>query len=187
MRGLVLSLSQPSSIFLVSLIVLSTNLLWAQGKSSLTASATQLFDAPSQLATVAVTQAHSLFTDRGLPLSVRQTQGETESGMKFFALHNTGAHRLPTNTEAALERSIKTAELRGQNQKKYSFGSATSKWLTFASIYGKVHHETVYSTDEPEYYAQHIPWAGSFILRLCRQAKLHPRVTGVLKVFRPQF
>ena len=35
MRGLVLSLSHLSSILLVSLLVLSTHLLWAQRKSPL--------------------------------------------------------------------------------------------------------------------------------------------------------
>ena len=185
MRGLILSLSHLSSILLVGFFVLSTHLLWAQGKPPLEAPPAQLFDAPSQLATVSEAQTHLPFTDRGLPPSFRQNQGQTESWMRFFPPYNKGDYRLPTNTEAALDQAARTAELRGEE--KYSIDSAPSKWLTFAPIYGKVHHETIYSVDQPEYYAQHIPWAGSFILRICRQAKVHPHVTRVLKAFRPQF
>ena len=183
MRGLVFSLSQLSSILLVSLIVLSTQLLWAQGKSSVEASPANLLDAPSHLASVAKARTHLFFADSGLPLSFKQTRGETQSGIRFFVPYNAGDYRLPSNTEAALSQAARTAL---RDQEKHPI-SSVPRWLTFAPINGKVHHETIYSIDQPEYYAQHIPWAGSLIVRICQQAEVHPRVTRVLKVFRPQF
>lgn len=39
--------------------------------------------------------------------------------------------------------------------------------------------------DSVEYYARHIPWGGPLILRVCRQAKAHPRVVRVLKFLVP--
>ena len=182
MRGLLLSLSHLSPILLVSLLVLSTHLSWAQRKSPLEEIPVQLLDTPAQLATVSEA-LH--FTDRGLPLSFTQNQGQTESWMRFFPPHNTSDYRLPTNTKAVLDQATRTAELRGKE--KYFLSSAPSKWLTFAPPYGKAHHETLDSVDELEYYAHHIPRAGSLIVRICQQAKVHPHVTRVLKVLRPQF
>ncbi len=97
MRGLVLSLSHLSPILLVSLLVLSTHLSWAQRKSSLEEIPLQLPDAPSQLATVSEAQTHLHFTyrGRGLPLSFKQSQGQTESWMRFFPHHNAADYRLP--------------------------------------------------------------------------------------------
>ena len=154
MRGLVLSLSRLSPILLVSLLVLSTHLLWAQRKSPPEEIPVQLFDAPTQL--VAVSEAQTLlhFNYRGLPLSFRQNQSQTESWMRFFPPDNTGDYGRP---------------------------------LTFASTYGNVHHETLNTADELEYYGYHIPWAGSLIVRICQQAKVQPHVTRVLKVLRPRF
>lgn len=185
MRGLGLSLPHLSSILLVSLLVLSTQLLWAQGKSRLQTIPVQLFDGPSQLAPVSEAQTHRPFTYRGLPLSFRQNQGQAESWMRFSPPYNTGHYRLPINTETVLDQAARTAELPGK--KKYFIGNASSKWLTFAPAHGKVHPETSDRVDEVEYYAQHIPWAGSLILRIRQQAKVHPHVTRVLKVFQPKF
>jgi len=185
MRDLFLSFSHPSPILLVGLLVLSTHLLWAQRKSPLEEIPIQLFDTPAHFATVSETQTHLHFTYRELPVSFRQNQGQTESSIRSFRPYNTGDYRLPTNTKAELDQATRTADLRGEE--KYFVGSAPSKWLTFAPTYGKVHHETIYGADELEYYGRHIPWVGSLIVRVCQQAKVHPQVTRVLKVLRPQF
>jgi hypothetical protein len=180
MRGLVLSLSHLSPILLVSLLVLSTHLLWAQRKSPREEIPVQLFDAPAQLATVSEAPTHLHF--RGLPLSFEQHRRQTESLMRLYP-NPIGDFRPPINTKAVLDQSTGTPELRGKE--KYFIGSAPSKWLTFAPTYGKVHHEMTYGVDELEYYAHHIPWAGSFIVRICQQAKAHPHVTRVLKILLP--
>ena len=127
MRGLVLSLSHLSSILLVSLLVLSTNVMWAQRTSTLEESAVQLPDAPSQVATVSEAQTHLHLPYKGLPLSFRQNQGQTESWMRFFS-DETGYDRLSINTNAVLNQDRGTAEFWGKN--KYFIGSAPTKWMT---------------------------------------------------------
>jgi hypothetical protein len=184
MRGVVLSLLHRSSILLVSLLVLSTHVLWAQRTSTLEESAVQLPDAPSQVATVSEAQTHLHLTYKGLPFSFKQNQGQTESWMRFFPDH-TGYGRLSINTNSVLNQDTGTAEFWGKN--KYSIGSAPTKWMTFAPTFGHVHHETRHGANDLEYYGRHIPWAGSVILRIGQQAKAHPHITSVLKTVHPRF
>jgi hypothetical protein len=183
MRGVVLSLSHLSSIPLVSLLMLSTHVLWAQRTSTLDESAVQLPDAPSQVA-VSEAQTHLHLTYRELLLSFRQNKGQTESWMRFFPDH-TGYDRLSINTKTALNQDTGTAEFWGNN--KYFIGSAPTKWMTFVPASGHVHHETIHGANDLEYYGHHIPWAGSVILRIGQQAKAHRHITSVLKMVRPRF
>jgi hypothetical protein len=157
MRGIVPSLSHVCSILLISLLVLSTHVLWAQRTSTLEESAVQLPDAPSRVSTVSEAQTHLHLTYKGLPLSFKQNQSQTEG----------------------------TAELWGKN--KCFIGSAPTKWMTFAPTFGHVHHETIHGANDLEYYGHHIPWAGSVILRIGQQAKTHPHITSVVKTLHPQF
>jgi hypothetical protein len=184
MRGVTLSLSHLSSILLVSLLVFSTHVLWAQRTSTLEESAAQLPDAPSWVATVSRGQTHLHLTYKGLPLSLGQNQGQTESWMRFFPDH-TGYDRRSINTNAVLNQHRGTPEFWGKN--KYFIGSAPTKWMTFSPIFGRVHHETIHGADDLEYYDHHIPWAGSVMLRIDRQAKAHPHITTVLKTVHPRF
>ncbi len=183
MRGAVLSLSHLSSILLGSLLVLSTHFLWAQRTSTLEESAVQLPDAPSRVATVSEAQTHLHLTYKGLPLSLRQNQGQTESSIRFFPDHT--GDRLSINTNTVLNQDTGTAEFRGKN--KYFIGSATTKWMTFAPTFGHLHHETIHGANDLEYFGHHIPWAGSVILRIGQQAKAHPHITSVLKTVQPRF
>jgi len=183
MRGVVLSLSQLSSILLVSLLV-STHVMWAQRASTLEESAVQLPDAPSRVATVSEAQTHPHPTHKGLPFSFKQNQGQTQSWMRFFPDH-TGYDRLFVNTNAVLNQDPGTAEFWGKN--KYFIGSAPTKWMTFAATFGHVHHETTHGGNDVEYYGHHIPWAGPTILRIGQQAKAHPHITTVLKSVHPKF
>jgi hypothetical protein len=182
MRGLILSLSHLSSILLVSLLVLSTHVLWAQRTSTLEESAAQLPDAPSRVATVSEAQTHLHLTYKGLPLSFKQNQGRTESWMRFFPDY-TGYDRLSSNINA-VNQDTGTAEFWGNN--KYFIGSAPTKWMTFAA-FGHVHHETIHGANDLGYYGHHIPWAGSVILRIGQQAKAHPHITSVFKTIHPRF
>jgi hypothetical protein len=184
MRGLVPSLSHRSSILLVSLLVLSTHGLWAQRTSTLEDSAVQLPDAPSRVATVSEAQTHLHLTYKGLPLSFRQNQGQTESRIRFFPDH-TGYDRLSIKTSTMLNQGSGTAEFWGKN--KYLIGSTPTKWMTFATTFGHVHHKTIHGANDLEYYGHHIPWAGSVILRVGQQAKAHPHITTVLKSVHPKF
>jgi hypothetical protein len=180
----VLSLSHLSSILLVSLLVLSAHVLWAQRTSILEESTVQLPDAPSWVATVSQAQTHLPLTYKGLPLSFKQNQGQTKSWMTFFPDH-TGYDRLFINTNVVLSQDTETAKFWGKN--KYFIGSAPTKWMTFAPTFGQVHYETIHGTNNLEYYGHHIPWAGSVILRIAQQAKAHPHITRALKTLHPRF
>jgi hypothetical protein len=184
MRGLVLSLSHLSSILLVSLLVLYTHVLWAQRTSTLEESAVQLPDAPSQVATVSEAQTQLYPTYKGLPLSFKQNQGQTESWMRLFPDH-TGYDSPPINANTALNQHTGTVEF--WCKKNYFMGSAPTKWMTFARTLGHVQHETIYGANDFEYYGHHVPWAGSVLLRIGQQAKAHPHITSVLKTVHPRF
>ena len=73
-----------------------------------------------------------------------------------------------------------------QKQSSPSF-APMMKWMTFAPTFGQVRPETVHSADGLESYGHHIPWAGSFILRVSQQAKAHPHITRALQVVQPRF
>jgi hypothetical protein len=124
MRGLVHSLSPLSSILLVSLLVLSTHVLWAQKTSNPEEGVVSLPDAPSPVATVSEAQTHLSLT------YFKQNRGQTESWMRSFPDH-TGYDRLSINTSAALNHYTGTAEFWSKN--KYSIGSAPPKWKWAAS------------------------------------------------------
>jgi hypothetical protein len=184
MRGVVLSLSHLSSILLVSLLTLSPHVLWAQRTSTPEESAVQLPDAPSWVATGSEAQTHLHLTHKGLPLSFKQNQGQTESWMRLFPDH-TGYDRLSINTKTVLNQDTGTAEFWGKN--KYLISSAPTKWMTFAPSFGHVRHETIHGANDLEYYGHHLPWAGSVIMRIGQQAKAHPHLTSVLKTVHPRF
>jgi hypothetical protein len=168
MRGLVLSLSHLSSILLVSLLVLSTQVLWAQRTSTREESAVPLPNAPSEV------QTHLDLTHEEFHLTFNQNQGQTESSMIFFP-DRTGYDRLSVNINAVLSQDTRTIEFWDPN--KYFIGSAPTKRMTFAPTLGHVHHETIHG----------IPWAGPVVLRIVKEAKAHPHVTTVLKTVHPRF
>jgi hypothetical protein len=181
MQGLALSRLHLSSILLISLSVLSTTILWAQRTPTLEQSAVQLPDAPSQVATVSKAQTRLHLTDKELPLSLRQNQGQSESWMRFFSGHD----RLSINTNAALNQDRGTTELWGKN--KGFMGSAPTNWMMFAPTFGHLHREMIDGANDLEYYGHHLPWAGSVILRIGQQARAHPHLTSVLKTVHPRF
>ncbi|HEX4920247.1 MAG TPA: hypothetical protein VFV92_05850 [Candidatus Bathyarchaeia archaeon] len=173
-----------SSILLVSLLVLSTHVLWAQRASTLEETAIQLPDAPSRVAMVSEAQTTVHLSYKGLPLSFRQNQGQTESWMRFFS-DEAGYNRRPINTTAVLNQDKGTAEFWSKN--KYFMGSSPTKWMTFAPTFGHLHHETIHDANDFEYYGHHIPWAGSVILQISKQARAHPHIASVLKAVHPRF
>jgi len=184
MRGLFVSFSKPSPIVLVGVLVLSTHLLWAQRTFPLENIPIQLLDTPAPFARVSEVQTPLHLTDKRLPLTFEQNQGQTESRMRLFP-HYPYYYRLPINTNGALYPATRTAELWGKE--KYLIGSAPSKWLKFAPTYGKVPHETTYRVEDLGHFGHHIPLVGSIIVRIGQQAKAHPHLTRVLTVLKPRF
>jgi hypothetical protein len=184
MRGIVLSILRLSSILLVSLLMLSTDVLWAQRTSTPKESAIQPPDAPSRVATISEAQTNLHLTCRGFPLGFKQNHSQTESWMRFFP-DLTGYDRVSINTNAVLNQDTGTAEVWGK--KKYFIGDAPTKRMTFAPAFGQVHHETTHGANDLEYYGHHLPWAGSIILRIGQQAKAHPHIASALKAVHPRF
>jgi hypothetical protein len=184
MRGLFLSLSHRCLIGLIGLLLLSTQLLWAQRASPPSKIALQLLDTPAPFARASETQTSRRFSYRELPLTFEQNPGQTESRMRIFP-HYPDQYRLPINTSAAPYPATRTAGLSGKE--KYFIGRAPSKWLTFAPTYGTVPHETAYSIENLEHLAHNIPWVGPIILRMGQQAKAHPHFARLLKVIKPRF
>jgi hypothetical protein len=174
MRSSFLSSARLSPILLLILLVLSTQTLWAQRTSPLEESAVARPGAPAPVATVSEGQTPLHLKYNGLPLAFEQNQAQTEAWMRLF----------PDNTNAVPGQDAGTVKFWGKD--RYFMGSASTKSMTFASTYGHVHHETIHGNDL-EYYGRHIPWAGSVVLRIGQQAKVHPHIAAVLKMVRPQF
>ena len=173
-----------SSLLLVTLLALSTHVLWAQRTSTSEETADRLPDAPSQVATVSEAQTRLHLRDTVLPLTFGQNQGQSASWKRLFS-GETGYDRRFINTTAVLNQNRGTTEFWGTN--KYFMGSPPTKWMMFAPTYGQVHHETIQGAKDLEYYGHHMPWAGSVILRLSQQARAHPHIASVLKAVHPKF
>jgi hypothetical protein len=183
MRSSFLSLARLSPIRLLTLLMLSTHILWAQKTSSLQESKILLPDAPAPLATVSEAQIRIHFPYNRLPLVFNPNQGHADSWMRFLPDH-TGYDSLPVNSSAVLGQDARTFKFGDKD--RYFIGSAPTQCMTFAPTCGHVHHETIHGNDL-EYYGRHIPWAGPVVLRIGQQAKVHPHITTVLKMVRPQF
>jgi len=183
MRSSFLSSARISPILLLMLLVLYTHILRAQRTSPLGESPVPLPDAPAPVATVSEAQIRLHLPYNRLPLVFNPNQGQTESWMRFFPDH-TGYDPLPVNSSAVLGQDTSTDKF--WDKDRYFVGSAPTECMTFAPTCGHVHHETIHGNDL-EYYGRHIPWAGPVVLRIGQQAKVHPHITTVLKMVRPQF
>lgn len=183
MRGYLLARGYLFFTLLVSLLVLSTHLLWAQITQPIEDISVRLFDAPIQLAPDPEARTHLGPVPEGLPLSPEATRSQTEPQARLFSPFT--SYYQPTNQQAAskLQHPTGLAELLGKA--KYFTGSASSQWLRSADA--RVHYPMIHPSDHLQYYGHRIPWAGPMILRVSQQAKAHPHLTGVLKLLQPQF
>jgi len=179
MRRQSLLLMPSFPILLVTSFVLSTHWLWAQQLPPPEEFQGGMFYRPIQLASAQEAQSHPGPASETLPDSPRS---QTESREKLF---RTGSYHASINPQAALNLQQPTGTAASLGKSKYFIGSPSSQWLT--SPYGNVHYRTIQPADHLQYYGHHIPWAGPTILRVSQQAKNHPHVTNVLKLFRPQF
>ena len=89
------------------------------------------------------------------------------------------------NTQTALNFQQPTGTSKLSGKPKYLTGRAPSPWLT--SGYGKAQSPTVRHANHLEYYSHYFPRAASSILRVSEQAKAHPHVTSLFKLFQPTF
>lgn len=171
----------------VSLLLLSTHWLWAQRMPPLEGTPVRLFvDRTMQFAPVPEPSTHPPRVFGKLPLSLaanfQASQRQIQSGVRFFP-GLTGDYHMPIDNKAAFElrQPAGTDERLGRTK----YFTAPNQWLTVAPAYGKTCYPTTYRANDLEYYGHHIPWAGSFALRVCQQAKAHPQVTRILKLFTP--
>jgi hypothetical protein len=168
MASLLLLLSHLSSLLLVSFLMLSTHLLWAQGTSTRAGSVIPLSDAPSAV------QTRLHFTDERFSPVFAQNRDQTESWLTFFP-NRTAYDRRSGDIDTGLGQDGKTIRL--SNPNGYFSGGVPAKWTTFGPTFADVHHETTHG----------IPWAGPIILRIGQEAKAHPHITTVLKTVHPRF
>jgi hypothetical protein len=85
MRGLLLSFSQPSTILLSGLLLLSTHFLWAQRTWPVEKIAIQLLDTPAPFARLSQAQAGPHLTYGRLPLTRLPLTFEHKSGPNRLA------------------------------------------------------------------------------------------------------
>jgi hypothetical protein len=135
-------------------------------------------DAPSAVQPPTQAEKFQTFVDQACsPLTLGAV------GMNAGVMRETKLGYVTPGLQPSFTASYKAA----LTQKQSSTFFAPTKWMTFASTFGQVHHETTHGADDLEYYGHHILWAGSVILRISQQAKAHPHITRALMMVQPQF
>jgi hypothetical protein len=92
---------------------------------------------------------------------------------------------VPVNLDLLAPKAPRTHE--SWTAVKFFPGRNPSAWAKFAPNYPAVHHDAINHSDDPEYYARHVPWVGAIAMRVFQQSKAHPRLTRVFQVIQPQF
>ncbi len=149
------ALPHPSPILLLGVLVLSVPLTWTQT----TLLARQTF------AAVPEAQTRLLPFPGKMPLSWTPNLGQTGPGLGFISRGAGYDLLLPTNKPVQLGA-------------KANYWLAT-RWLT--TVPDTVHQRAA-STHDMQYYGRRVPVVGQTILRIARQADLHPRATRVLRL-----
>ena len=157
-----LLLRRLSPILLASSLVLFTHSLRAQTSPPVEGIQSRTFDLHRQFAAVPTPTGHLGPVSGILPDAPRS---QTELRVEFFRIRD--RHILINiNTQAAV-------------------GSAWRQWRTPG--YSNVHSSAIQPADPLHHYGHYIPWAGSIIPRVSRQAEAHPHVRDALKLFTPKF
>lgn len=94
------------------------------------------------------------------------------------------SYRTPVNIEMLLPSAVK-AEANGSNNDSTSGLPLNS--VTFTSAYENAPSSAVDHTNDPEYFANHVPLVRGLATRVLRESKAHPHVTRVLQVIHPEF
>ena len=167
---------------LASSLLLCTLSLWAQ-KSSPPGGIqiqTRSFDHSRQLAPIPGARAYLGAMPGKLPDAPRsQTESRATTPLRIRY------HYTFVDTRAATHflQPIGTAEL--PSETKHFARSTLNHRLT--PVNGMVRYSTIRPAEHSQSYGHYIPWAGPVISRVAQQAKAHPHVTSMLKLFQPQF
>jgi hypothetical protein len=159
------ALLRLSPILLLSLLVLSVPVTWAQRTLLAKQTSIQLAKNTVPFAAALEAQTHLFHFHDTMPLSFTPNLGQTGPGLGFISRRAGYDLLLPTN---------KPAELGA----KANYWIAT-RWLT--NVPDNVHQRTVYTRDL-QFYSQRLPLVGKTMLRIARQADSHPRATRVLRL-----
>jgi hypothetical protein len=89
---------------------------------------------------------------------------------------------MPINNSTPMDLQPFSGASEPPGKTKHFTGSASNEWVT--PFYGKVLSPPAHHGNDMQH---RIPGAGPVILRISKQAQAHPHVTGVLKLFSPQF
>lgn len=176
--------SRLSSIVGLGLLVASTSLLWAQRPPPHAVISSPLLSS-TVMAAVPDPTAEPPHVRAQLQASFRPHQGMPDPRLTFAALGNS-SHQVPINNDSAFV--LRQATRGGYLTKKSEyFGDyAQRKPLSFESNNKMRTDRAPRRADDLEFYCRHIPWAGSIILRIDKQANAHPRVTRILKILKPR-
>jgi hypothetical protein len=168
------------SVLLVSLLTLSTHLMWAQETPPPKDTPVLFFYRAPQLASVWETETHGRPVPL-MPLSFETSKGQARSRVRVPPLA-TSYYRTPINNRTLLELQPPVGTAEPPGKAKYSPRSASSDWAT--PFYGKLASPPVHRSNDLQYL---IPGARPMILRISQQAQAHPHITRVLKLFSPEF
>jgi hypothetical protein len=176
-------LRYPFSVLLAILSVLCTHLLQAQQMPPLEKGPVPLFArAPKLVGPVpgAETRVRPLPV---LPQTFEANKGQTESQVRVPPLP-ASYYRIPTTNRnrALLELQPRTGAAEAPDKGKDFTSSASREWV--APLFANAPPTPVHRGNDLQH---RIPGAGPIILRVSRQAQAHPHITGVLKLFSPQF
>jgi len=161
------ALPHLSSILLLSLLVLSVPVTWAQKTPLAKQPSLQLAKYAAPFAAVPEAQTHLLPFHDNMPLSFTLSLGQAGPGLSFISRGAGYDPLLPTN-KPVVELGAKA-----------NYWIAPTRWLT--NVPDNAHHRTVYTRDV-QYYGRRITVVGQTILRIARQADSHPRATRVLRI-----
>lgn len=174
------SSSRPFPILLVGWLALSTCLLW--GAPPIEKVPTQLLANSTSVAGVSEDQISQYLAQR-LPLLIWGNPGRASSPKTSFNRYPNSYH-LPLRNNVGL--SLDTAAADFWSKQKYWMSIDSEERVGFVVSYSEVFPETPNPVNDWERYARQIPWAGSIIQRVCREAKAHPRITRVVTMLRPE-
>jgi len=161
-------------ILSVSPAVLCTHQAWAQQM--------RLQEGPVLNRASQLGQASAAVTSRTafvLPENFATNKGGTEWQVKLLPLL-TSHDRVPTNTRALVQLQPPAAGPSGKGN--FTRSSTSNEWVT--PFHGQGPSAPVHHSNDLQH---RIPGADPIILRVAQQARAHPHVTGIVKLFKPQF
>jgi len=177
---------------LVSSFVLSAPLLWSQMTQPLEEIPTaeeipaRFFDYRIATWPFPETRTHPSTVQEGPPVSLEATTSQTGPRVRFFA---PGAIDYRFVNSQTLSNPIKpSGTVEPLESSKYFTGSISGQW---PKPVFSTHYPTMQATENVHNYASHFPWAAPIILRVSqeasKEARAHPHLTVVLKLFKPKF